>query len=893
LESGQITDEEFGRSLSNAFSKQDPDSCGYMASMALTYKEIEDVCLQDGDEFKDYVENLLSISKNGESIYRLDSEREVLQACAQKLMKPTLIATLVHEFGHNFGMTHNFAGSSDGENFDRDENGLPTVRTTSVMDYSHPDADRGFAPGPYDTAAIRYAYYEAVEVQNVKNPKQRRVIDISTDKTDDLRPIEKRLAGKIDASSEVLRPFAYCWDRDISGLELPNEDPGCKRRDQGSTPVTQARSYIDGFASLLITSANRFDNSGLASSAAIGNAAYSNYYLPLKVIYDKYRFMLYNIVRRNEALGKLDDPYLDKRPLKDVETQVFTAAGLAELDAIAARIDSLSAAELELVLDKLTQSPTNKDVTKELKLYRIASKIISKFFVDIMFLESQYCVALSSNGNAFEAVGIETFEKSRTLIENQYRKDIRSCEEGSEEFKRLIEGQLKDSGISKEVSRVVSVGNPVRDIKYSSDTEKLTVYADVRRGLQDVRQSAILMLNNRSGVLVSSGTPQGLLTTARAGFFPGLLDDETVRQDILGRLSNRTIKGVSSSRLTALATAKIGATVTRASHIPENLPFFLEEAGLVQSVWGSYVQGAPAPNAPTTSRIEGLVSNRTDAITFFGFNSSQVVEYVFFGNTVYYATSRNPQIAAVMQQLSETQNQVNALAQVDVLNTSAPSLAGFNNKIQDIIEGYYKLAAQNNNPASSLNNVLYKTRLCLTRELAKKFKINVIVEEVFGDLSETDCAAGITDYEKRSFYDPAEAMLEYVSNASPTQRVSADILNQILNKVGLPEFADASVDPEAELKLLLKSRGRLGQFGGLLNRSATLSPLESSVALRVVNKIDEARGQPAFSLESATLSDMINKSREEEIALLAPLKPYAEQLKDKNNLLQSIIINQR
>ena len=203
------------------------------------------------------------------------------------------------------------------------------------------------------------------------------------------------------------------------------------------------------------------------------------------------------------------------------------------------------------------------------------------------------------------------------------------------------------------------------------------------------------------------------------------------------------------------------------------------------------------------------------------------------------------------------------------------------------------LSAQNNNPANSLNNVLYKTRLCVTKKLSKEFKVNVAIEEVFGDLSVAACEAGLSDFENRSFYQPAAEMLEYVSKASATQKVSADVLNQVLNKVGLPQFADDVLDPGAELKLLLKSRGQLGQFGGLLNRNATLSPLESNVALRVVSKIDAARAQPNFLLESNTLAEMINKSREEETQVLAPLKPYAEQLKDKNNLLQSIIINQR
>lgn len=78
-------------------------------------------------------------------------------------------STLVHELGHNLGLRHNFAGSVDKKNYYSLEEaktlGLETVPAySSIMDYAASEFDELPVYGPYDKAALRFAYAREVEV---------------------------------------------------------------------------------------------------------------------------------------------------------------------------------------------------------------------------------------------------------------------------------------------------------------------------------------------------------------------------------------------------------------------------------------------------------------------------------------------------------------------------------------------------------------------------------------------------------------------------------------------------------------------------------------------------------------------------------------------------------
>ena len=78
-------------------------------------------------------------------------------------------STLVHELGHNLGLRHNFAGSTDKQNFysvdEAKSLGLQHVPAySSIMDYAASEFDELPIFGPYDRAALRFAYARQVEV---------------------------------------------------------------------------------------------------------------------------------------------------------------------------------------------------------------------------------------------------------------------------------------------------------------------------------------------------------------------------------------------------------------------------------------------------------------------------------------------------------------------------------------------------------------------------------------------------------------------------------------------------------------------------------------------------------------------------------------------------------
>lgn len=158
-----------------------------------------------------------------------DEEKEKVIA---KLMPNVWVPTLVHEFGHNLGLRHNFNGSEDKENYYssqelRSLNVQRDVTYSSVMDYSNSSINQLPVMGKYDIAALRYGYNREVELKNGSIAKLPAGVTL-----DDL---------KKSGQDKDLREFQFCTDEHVE------VNPGCNRFDDGAGLKAIAENFVHNY----------------------------------------------------------------------------------------------------------------------------------------------------------------------------------------------------------------------------------------------------------------------------------------------------------------------------------------------------------------------------------------------------------------------------------------------------------------------------------------------------------------------------------------------------------------------------------------------------------------------------------------------------------------------
>ncbi|MGL5840424.1 MAG: zinc-dependent metalloprotease [Aeromonas hydrophila] len=190
-------------------------------------------------------------------------------------------STLVHELGHNLGLRHNFAGSTDKQNFysvdEAKSLGLQHVPAySSIMDYAASEFDELPIFGPYDRAALRFAYARQVEVPygqpNEAGRQPTALLSLSELDTAYLQNDYRVRFGQLTAlkghlkegtpfsswhtldsdfhkalqdKTLTLKNYAFCTDNNVS----LNSD--CKRFDEGTNLIEMMQfirqSYLDSY----------------------------------------------------------------------------------------------------------------------------------------------------------------------------------------------------------------------------------------------------------------------------------------------------------------------------------------------------------------------------------------------------------------------------------------------------------------------------------------------------------------------------------------------------------------------------------------------------------------------------------------------------------------------
>lgn len=148
------------------------------------------------------------------------------------LMPNVWVPTLVHEFGHNLGLRHNFNGSEDKDNYftagERSSLGIKRdVTYSSVMDYAGTSLNQLPVMGKYDMAALAFGYNREVQLKD----GSKRVLP-SNLTLEDL---------KKTGEDAQLKSFQFCTDEHVE------VNPGCNRFDDGSGLKAIAENFVKNY----------------------------------------------------------------------------------------------------------------------------------------------------------------------------------------------------------------------------------------------------------------------------------------------------------------------------------------------------------------------------------------------------------------------------------------------------------------------------------------------------------------------------------------------------------------------------------------------------------------------------------------------------------------------
>ncbi len=194
----------------------------------------------------------------------------------EEVDRMTFYTTLVHEMGHTFGLRHNFEGSADSKHYHPEyyrlekqiqaEANLPDDQKTvspadlepymfsSIMDYGGDFYSQVGGLGPYDKAAIRYAYNRSIDKEK-------------------------------DAT--VTAGYKFCTDHQV------NESILCRRFDKGRNVSEITFNLIEDYHTSYVLSHFRRDRANFERRArAYPMNALIRYFIPVRQVMDEFLYAL-------------------------------------------------------------------------------------------------------------------------------------------------------------------------------------------------------------------------------------------------------------------------------------------------------------------------------------------------------------------------------------------------------------------------------------------------------------------------------------------------------------------------------------------------------------------------------------------------------------------------
>lgn len=433
-------------------------------------------------------------------------ELSIILKCAEALLPEKIAATVLHELGHNFGLRHNFAASTDAANFTHkfNEKSLKDVknyscpstqkqageilaRTSSTMEYTDLNEEGLVFIGPYDVEAIRYGYASKIMDSSCQIHELKPTLSINSNLAD----------NRINRL-----PLKFCTDEHI----FFKMDPMCQRFDSGSSPLEVVKTLKSQYNLLFANQNFKYDKARSASPKGLAFYKEEAVFDRMKLLYEQWRIHVSDYVGQKNASLEIYDS-------KTFKTEV---------------------------LEKMKNDETFGKYYAE---YYEATREMFKFLLKVMFLPDRYCL-------------VEKADKSYLLLEMQ---DLMTKVE--------IEKKVKESSCTSLniAAEIATHGTFLREVGFYFENQKAT--PDMHSAMIDllnvnaVNSELKSLRDNRDDVesywdiigtrLEKDSARQTMYARTAVGFMAqqkalefSMLDEPDLREILFERLSDRILYGV-------------------------------------------------------------------------------------------------------------------------------------------------------------------------------------------------------------------------------------------------------------------------------------------------------------------------------------------------------------
>ena len=450
------------------------------------YEKIKKLC-SGNDGNKGVKEFIDAYKKENSSIIHPDEstidDREVVPSCAWKLAESKLLQVTLHEMGHGFGLRHVFSASADATNFyksydeirklfdssdisiieDSSESYSQPAQYSSVMDYTAHQYPKLTVPGKYDVAAIRFIYFDQVELES------REFLKIPHEKNSEKKQKSIIDYAKAEGQVENLKRYHVCGGKlptldNYHSSEMNADDPLCVKYDYGKTPYEVVSNFIYDSKNTIMMQTRRYDQARISSSDSL----------------------LYSLDPGNSLLPLLYKWY----NLLDI---FFN-----ESNQTIFRVSSIVKDDVNNYNQKLQIKAADDPVFN--RYYEIRQPIFD-YFKKVFFFPFKHCVYINGENNNYEVWALEAIIQT---IEGQYsendRKAVLNCR--SSVVKEWAAKQDGDLVLKDEIGFIGVKDSYFLDRREEDITDEISVFKPIESSGGKTQSIWSMILNKLASVLL-------------------------------------------------------------------------------------------------------------------------------------------------------------------------------------------------------------------------------------------------------------------------------------------------------------------------------------------------------------------------------------------------------